>query len=148
MLATTLLFAFGRRLSALLRSEISSEASTAALGTAFLVELLVSVYGGYFGGGIGIMNLAMFAAMGMTDVHEMNALKTVLGAIINGVATVTFVVTGAILWPQGIVMTIGAVIGGYFGAHYAMKAPQAWIRAAVIVVGFAMSIYFFAHAYL
>jgi uncharacterized protein len=111
-------------------------------------QLAISIYGGYFGGGIGIMNLAMFASMGMTDVHEMNALKTILGAIINGVAAVTFVFTGAILWPQALAMTIGAVVGGYYGAHYAMKAPQHWIRAIVIVVGFSMSIYFFAHAYL
>ncbi len=81
------------------------DASTKALVGASIFELLVAIYGGYFGGGIGIMNLAMFAAMGMTDVHEMNALKTVLGAIINGVAAVTFVITGAILWPQALAMT-------------------------------------------
>jgi uncharacterized protein len=136
LLGATLLFTFGKHLTRRISARVSHDASTKAL------------VGGYFGGGIGIMNLAMFAAMGMTDVHEMNALKTVLGAIINGVATVTFVVTGAILWPQGIAMTIGAVVGGYFGAHYAMKAKQSWIRAIVIVVGFSMSIYFFARAYL
>jgi len=148
LLGATLLFTFGKHLTRRISARVSHDASTKALVGASIFELLVAIYGGYFGGGIGIMNLAMFAAMGMTDVHEMNALKTVLGAIINGVATVTFVITGAILWPQGIAMTIGAVIGGYFGAHYAMKAPQIWIRATVIVVGFAMSIYFFAHAYL
>src|SRR6516225_2096195 len=136
MLAATLLFTFGRHLTGRLSAGISHRASNAAIAGASCFELLVAIYGGYFGGGIGIMNLAMFAALGMTDIHEMNALKTVLGAIINGVATVTFVVTGAILWPQGLAMTIGAVVGGYFGAHYAMKAPQHWIRAIVIVVGF------------
>jgi uncharacterized membrane protein YfcA len=148
LLGATLLFTFGKHLTRRISARVSHDASTKALVGASIFELLVAIYGGYFGGGIGIMNLAMFAAMGMTDVHEMNALKTVLGAIINGVATVTFVVTGAILWPQGIAMTIGAVVGGYFGAHYAMKAKQSWIRAIVIVVGFSMSIYFFARAYL
>ena len=143
MLATTLLFAFGRRLSALLRSEISSEASTAALGTAFLVELLVSVYGGYFGGGIGIMNLAMFAALGMTDIHAMNALKVLLSGLTNGVATVTFIFTKAVFWPQALAMTGGAILGGYFSAHYAQKLPQSWIRAFILSIGTGMTAYFF-----
>ena len=107
----------------------------------------MAVYGGYFGGGIGIMNLAMLAAMGMTDIHAMNKLKVILGGIINGVATVTFIATRAILWPQGMVMTAGALLGGYSSAHYAQKLPQAWIRAFVIFAGAAMTIYFFIRGY-
>ena len=95
---------------------------------ASIFELAVAVYGGYFGGGIGIVNLAMLAAVGMTDIHAMNALKSILGVAINGVAAVVFVVKGAIYWPQAIVMIVGALLGGYFGAHYAQKLPQAWIR--------------------
>ena len=147
LLGATLLFTFGKHLTRRISARVSHDATTQAIAGASIFELLVAVYGGYFGGGIGIMNLAMFAAMGMTDVHEMNALKTVLGAIINGVAAIAFVVSGAILWPQAAVMTLGAVIGGYFGAHYAMKAPQHWIRIIVIVVGFAMTAYFFLRAY-
>jgi uncharacterized membrane protein YfcA len=89
----------------------------------------------------------MLAALGMTDIHEMNALKVVLGGVINGVAAVTFVATGAIVWPQAVVMTMGAVAGGYFAAHYAQRLPQSWIRAFVIFVGGAMTIYFFIRAY-
>ena len=112
LLGATLLFTFGKHLTRRISARVSHDASTKALVGASMFELLVAVYGGYFGGGIGIMNLAMFAAMGMTDVHEMNALKTVLGAIINGVAAVAFVLSGAILWPQALVMTVGAVVGG------------------------------------
>jgi uncharacterized protein len=71
----------------------------------------------------------------------------VLGGVINGVASVTFVVTGAIVWPQALVMTVGAVGGGYLSAHYSQKLPPAWIRAFVIFVGSAMTIYFFMRAY-
>lgn len=147
LLGATLLFTFGKHLTRRISARVTHDATTKALIGASIFELVVAIYGGYFGGGIGIMNLAMFAAMGMTDVHEMNALKTVLGAIINGVAAVTFVVTGAILWPQAAVMTVGAVTGGYFGAHYAMKAPQSWIRTIVVVVGFSMTAYFFYRGY-
>ncbi len=79
MLAATLLFAFGKHLTGRISAGIGHDASTKAVTGASIFELVVSVYGGYFGGGIGIMNLAMFAAMGMTDIHEMNALKVLLG---------------------------------------------------------------------
>jgi uncharacterized membrane protein YfcA len=81
--------------------------------------------------------------MGMTDIHEMNALKVILGGVINGVAAVMFIALGAILWPQAIVMTVGATLGGYASAHSAQKLPQSWIRTLVIVVGASMTIYFF-----
>src|SRR5882762_8800899 len=147
MLAATLLFTFGKHLTGRLSAQISHEASNRAVLGASIFELLVAVYGGYFGGGIGIMNLAMLAAMGMTDIHAMNKLKVILGGIINGVAVVTFIVARAILWPQGIVMTAGALLGGYSSAFYAQKLPQAWIRAFVILVGTAMTIYFFIRGY-
>jgi uncharacterized membrane protein YfcA len=147
MLGATLLFAFGKHLTGRIAAGISSDASRGAITGASVFELVVAVYGGYFGGGIGIMNLAMLAAMGMTDIHDMNALKVVLGGVINGVATVTFVITGAIVWPQAIVMIVGAILGGYFAAHYAQKLPQSWIRAFVILVGAAMTVYFFVLGY-
>jgi len=147
MLSATLLFVFGKKLVGNRPSALARDASTTALALAVLFELLLAVYGGYFGGGMGIMNLAMLAALGMTDIHAMNALKVVLSGVINGVAIVMFIAKGAIYWPQGIVMTIGAIIGGYSAAHYSQKLPQAWIRAFVIVVGTGMTIYFFDRAY-
>jgi uncharacterized membrane protein YfcA len=109
--------------------------------------LVVAVYGGYFGGGVGILNLAMLAALGMTDIHAMNALKVVLGGIINGIAVITFIVAHAVVWREGSVMIVGAIFGGYFGAHYAQKLPAAWVRGFVIAVGTAMSAYFFWKGY-
>ncbi|HYL61964.1 MAG TPA: sulfite exporter TauE/SafE family protein [Candidatus Methylomirabilis sp.] len=147
MLGATLLFAFGKHLTGRIAADISDEASSGAIAGASIFELFVAIYGGYFGGGMGIMNLAMLAAMGMTDIHAMNALKVVLGGAINGVATVTFVVTRAIVWPQAIVTTIGAVLGGYFAAHWAQKLPQVWIKSFVILIGTGMTIYFFSRAY-
>jgi uncharacterized membrane protein YfcA len=147
MLGATLLFMFGKHLTGRISAGISHDASSAAVAGAAIFELFVAIYGGYFGGGMGIMNLAMLATLGMTDIHAMNALKVVLGMFINGVATVTFVVTRAIVWPQAIVTTLGATLGGYFAAHYAQRMPQAWIRRFVILVGVAMTVYFFVRAY-
>lgn len=147
LLGATLLFAFGKHLTGRIAAGISHESSNAAVAGASMFELLVAVYGGYFGGGMGIMNLAMLSALGMTDMHAMNALKVVLSGVINGVATVTFIASGAIVWPQAIVMTLGAIFGGYFAAHYAQKLPQSWIRFFVLLVGSAMTVYFFVRAY-
>jgi uncharacterized protein len=147
LLGATLLFAFGKYFTNRLSAGISRDSTNSAVTGASIFEFFVSVYGGYFGGGVGIINLAMLSVLGMTDIHEMNALKVVLGGVINGVATVTFVLSGAILWLQAAVMTVGAVIGGYLAAHYAQKLPQSWVRAFVIGVGAAMTVYFFVRAY-
>ena len=147
LLGATLLFAFGRHLTGRISTDISRDSGTGAVIGASVFELLVAVYGGYFGGGVGIMNLAMLAALGMTDIHAMNKLKVMLGGVINGASTVTFIATGAIVWPQGIVMIAGSVIGGYSTAHYAQKLPQSWVKAFVIFVGAAMTIYFFWSGY-
>lgn len=147
MLGATLLFIFGKRLAGGRSSGVGRDATTAAIVGASVFELGVAVYGGYFGGGVGIVNLAMLAAVGMSDIHAMNALKSVLGMAINGVAVLVFIVKGAVYWPQAIVMIAGAVVGGYFGAHYSLKVPQKWVRAFVILIGLAMSAYFFVKAY-
>jgi uncharacterized membrane protein YfcA len=147
MLGATLLFVFGKRLAGGRASSVGRDATTAAIMGASIFELFVAVYGGYFGGGVGIVNLAMLAAVGMTDIHAMNALKSVLGMAINGIAVLAFVVARAIYWPQAVVMIAGAVVGGYFGAHYAQKLPQQWVRWFVILVGAGMTVYFFVKAY-
>ncbi len=126
---------------------VGHEVTTAAIVGASIFEMIIAVYGGYFGGGMGIVNLAMMAAVGMTDIHAMNALKSILGVAINGVAAMVFIVKGAIYWRQAIVVIAGALIGGYFGAHYAQKLPQAWVRGFVILVGSGMTAYFFVRAY-
>ena len=147
LLGATLLFAFGKQLSGPISAGITHEASNKAVTVASIYELFVAVYGGYFGGGVGIMNLAMLAALGMTDIHAMNKLKVMLGGVINGVATIAFIATGTIVWPQAMVMTAGSILGGYSSAHFSQKLPQAWVKAFVILVGTAMTIYFFIGAY-
>ena len=147
LLGATLLFAFGKHLTGRIAAGISHDASNSAVAVASIYETMVAVYGGYFGGGVGIMNLAMLAALGMTDIHAMNKLKVVLGGVINGVAAVTFMATGVIVWPQALVMSAGSILGGYSSAHFSQKLPQAWVKAFVILVGTAMTIYFFILAY-
>ncbi len=147
LLAATLLFLFGRRFIGKRANAFQQDATLIAIAGTTLFELFVSIYGGYFGGGLGIMNLAMLAMLGLDDIHDMNAIKTVLGAVINGVATALFLFKGAIIWREGLWMTAGAIAGGWLGAHYAQKLPQELVRKVVSIIGVSMTIYFFWRAY-
>lgn len=107
------------------------------------IQVVIAAYGGYFGGGMGIMMLASFALAGMTNIHEMNGLKALLGVSINGLALLTFIVSGAIQWKYGLTMAAGGIFGGYSTAAIARKLEPRYVRLFVIVVGWAMTAYFF-----
>jgi uncharacterized membrane protein YfcA len=107
-----------------------------------LGQFFIAVYGGFFGGGMGILMLAMLEMIHIEDIHAMNGLKALLGTAINGAALVTFIVARQVVWPQAILMIVGAVAGGYGGAYYAQKLDPRWVRASVIGVGTGMTIYF------
>jgi len=107
------------------------------------IQLVIAAYGGYFGGGMGIMMLATFALAGMTNIHEMNGLKALLGVSINGLALLTFMLSGAIQWKYGLTMAVGGVVGGYSTAAFARKLDSRYVRRFVIVVGWLMTAYFF-----
>jgi len=140
----TLLFAFGKRLTGKLGQVVkrTGPPSWPALAGLTLVQLFIAVYGGFFGGGMGILMLAMLEMIHLEDIHAMNGLKALLGTAINGAAVVTFIIAKQVVWPQGILMIVGASAGGYGGAHYAQKLDPRWIRATVICVGAGMTIYF------
>ncbi len=147
MLAATLLFIFGRQLVRPRQSEVVHDATVAALTIATGFQFLVAIYGGYFGGGMGIVILAMLTAFGMADMHQMNALKIVLSTATNGVAVAIFVASHAVFWPQALVMIVGAALGGFFGAHYSLRLPPKLVRWFVIAVGSSMTAYFFVRSY-
>jgi uncharacterized membrane protein YfcA len=115
-------------------------ASTTWLVGALLFQLLVALYGGYFGAGIGILMLAAFGIMGFTDIHQMNGLKNFLALCINGVASVYFIWNGMVSWPHALVMAVGAIVGGIWGAGAARRIGPKGVRRIVIVVGFTMAL--------
>lgn len=142
LLFATLLFSFGAAVTGRLRA-----GARASLGVAIGAQLLIGVYGGYFGGGIGIMMLAVLSLLGMTDIHRMNSLKAVLGTLANGVAVVTFVIAGAVAWAPGGVMVVGGVVGGYAGAALARQVEPGLVRKLVLAVAWSMTGYFFLRTY-
>lgn len=145
LLLATLLFAFSGSITARLRTRSIDKTppSRRVLIGISAAQLIIAIYGGYFGGGIGILMLTTLAMMGLDNIHEMNALKTLLASCINGIAVVTFIIAGAVVWPEAILMIFGAILGGYGGAYYARKIDPKWVRLFVIIVGIALTIYFF-----
>ena len=105
-----------------------------ALGLLF-GQLLVGIYGGYFGAGIGILMLAALGLMGFTNIHRMNGLKNWGGFCMNLVAALSFGVSGIVRWPVALGMALGSVAGGYIGARAALRVPQEVVRGAVAAVG-------------
>ena len=145
LLLATLLFAFSGQITKLLRVRNVEKTHTSwrgLVGISFL-QLIIAIYGGYFGAGIGILMLATLALMGMDNIHEMNAVKTLLTAFINGVAVIIFIIYGIVAWTQAIIMLVGAIIGGYGAAYFARKIDQKYVRGFVIVVGLTLTVYFF-----
>ncbi len=151
LLATaTALFALSDRIapSAFIRSPVRSRGSLLRIAFVSLLQLVISIYGGYFGAGMGIVLLATLALIGMQNIHSMNAAKSLLSAIINGVAIVTFVMARTIIWPYALIMALGAIAGGYFGAYYGRRVEPKLVRGLVIAVGSALSTYFFVHSWM
>jgi uncharacterized membrane protein YfcA len=104
-----------------------------------LFQLAVSIYGGYFGAGMGIMMLAGLALMGFTSIHRMIALRNLWAIWINAVAAVYFVVRGTVSWPDAVVLTAGQVVGASLGAAGVRRLRPGTVRAIVIAVGVAMT---------
>jgi len=150
LLLATLLFAFSKRINTYVRGAISGKSmpqSTVRIAVIGL-QFVIAVYGGFFGGGIGIMMLAAFGLLGMDNIHRMNGIKTLMATVINGVAVLAFVLAGTIYWPQALIMVVGAIIGGFGGATYAQRINPQRVRQFVIVVGCVMTVIFFVRTYL
>lgn len=141
LLTATLLFAFKSRIE---QGGAVSRAAPSWLQTVVLFG--VAVYGGFFGGGMGIMFMATFSLLGMPDLHHANALKVLMTVVVNGISVITFVVVGVVVWPSALVMVGGSILGGYLGAHYAKRVSPARLRQIIVTIGLVLTAYFFWRA--
>ena len=142
----TLLFAFSPQLSSVMqafRARGQAAGGAATPHNNVLVQLLVSVYGGFFGAGMGILMMASLAISGHKDVQEINALKNLLSSVVYSVTVVTFIIANAVSWPHTLIMLTAASLGGYGGARVARSLQGPWLRRVVIAVGAVLSVYYF-----
>ena len=107
-------------------------------------QFAVGIYGGYFGAGAGILMLAVFGLMGLTNIHQMNGLKNINGICFNGVAAIAFAIMGLVNWPIALVMSIGSAVGGFAMSGLAQRVPQVWVRHAVTLIGLGSAVWLFA----
>ncbi len=147
----TLLFLLQPRIAAWLRSRSGEVPGAISADTlppppgmwAAVVQFAVAVYGGYFGAGAGIVMLAAFGLLGLSNVHQMNGLKNFLALLFNFVAIVTFSISGLVQWPIAVVMALGSIVGGHYAARYAQRTNQAVMRQLIGVIGVASAIWLF-----
>lgn len=146
LLLATLLFAFSgpiRRLAAHPRTEAIQRRGVPQHTILSMVVLAVAVYGGYFGAGIGLMLLAAFALLGFTDIHAMNAMRTLLAGLSNSAAVLAFVLSGMVDWRYAPLMLAGSVLGGYVGAAAARRVNPHFVRWAVVALGTVLTAWYF-----
>lgn len=140
LLFATLVFAFGERITAALKRETTDHPAPHRAGL-----ITTAIYGGYFNGGLGIILLALFAASGYRDIHQMNGLKTLLSAVLALTSVTTFIFAGLIAWPQAVVMMLASIVGGYAGVVWAKRLPPRWVKWLVVGIASMMTLIFFAN---
>jgi uncharacterized protein len=111
--------------------------------SALLVHFIISIYGGYFGGGIGFLMLAALTMFGMRDINAMNGLKLALVGVMTATAIVAFVVADVVRWAEALPMVVGSVAGGYAAAVGAQRIDPRLIKALIIVLGAGLTVLFF-----
>jgi uncharacterized protein len=122
----------------------ASASSGSAWMAVTLFQVVVAIYGGYFGAGIGILMLTALAFVVPGDIHRLNGLKTFLAACINGVSVLVFLAEGKVVWSYGLTMALAGIAGGFCGAHFGRRLPTAAVRWFVIVMGLTISAVQFA----
>jgi uncharacterized protein len=111
-------------------------------------QLPISLYGGYLGGGIGLLMLAALTLLGGgRDMHRLNGLKSVLGLAINLSATMVFVGSGLVDWPKALAMAVASTIGGYVAARSSLRLDARVVKRFVVILGWLMTLVFFVKTF-
>ena len=140
ILFATLVFAFGDRLRTLLLDLMNENSANKAL---YIALFLFSIYGGYFGAGLGIILLAIVQIMGYSPFHVANSLKNLLATFFTLVSICVFGLGGIIAWPEALVMMSGSTLGGYFGGRYSIYIREQYLRGGVIIFGLILTVVYF-----
>jgi uncharacterized membrane protein YfcA len=142
LLTATLLFAFSEKIRAFIAPWAQGKSLPAAI-SAYVVMTLVSIYGGFFGAGMGIMMLAALAILESADYHKANAIKNIVATVIQAISAGILIAGGLVHWQQGFVAMGASIVGGYVGVHFARRIPPKIIRAVVVAAGAGLTVIFF-----
>jgi len=142
LLVAFLVIAFGRHAAAWLHDRV-----TIGRPTLIAAQALLGIYGGYFGGGVGLMTTAVYGLLANVSPRALFAPRTLMLAIANAAAAIVFVASGLVRWPACLPMLAGAIIGGWVGAIIGKRLPARLVRVWTLAVTAATTIVFFARVY-
>jgi len=142
LLIATVIFYLGPRLAVLVQEKFHVRP-----GLVLSCQFIVAIYGGYFGGAVGLMMLAVWSLFSLGDIKALSATRVLLVSAMNGVAVICFILAGTVLWPQTLLMLVAAVIGGYLGARVALRLNAGHLRTVISVLNVLVTIAFFYRAY-
>lgn len=142
MLSATLALAFARRLGELLRRHL-----TVGRSTAIAIQGVLGIYGGYFGGAVGLMMIAVWGLLHDSDPKSMNGPRTLLVATANTIAVIIFLVAHAVYWREGSVLLVSALCGGYVGTQIGRRASAGAVRVLTLAVSTFITLAFFFKVY-
>ncbi|HWU74058.1 MAG TPA: sulfite exporter TauE/SafE family protein [Sphingomonas sp.] len=134
--------AFGKHAAAWLRERV-----TIGRGSLMGVQMLLGIYGGYFGGGVGLMTTATYGLLAGHTPRELFAPRTLMLAIANFAAAIVFIAAGMVRWIACLPMLAGSILGGWAGAHIGKRLPASAVRVWTLLVTGVTTIVFFARAY-
>lgn len=149
LLFATVLFIFGGQINTGLKKMATNHRHASSIGGVLLLVILlgVSIYGGFFNAGLGIIALSYLALAGHTNINAMNGLKLLISSVVSLIAIALFIYNDVIAWYEGTIVLCGTLAGGYVSAHVSRKLPQKHVRRFVIVASIATTLYFFFDIY-
>lgn len=142
LLVATLLFAGSERIRVATAPWADSKAGSAGK-IAAVIMFVVSVYGGFFAAGMGIMMLAALVITEKGDYHKANAIKVLASMLIQVMSSGLLIFSGLVHWPAAIVTMVASTVGGYYGVDLARRVPTRIIRAVVVSTGAVLTVVFF-----
>jgi len=142
LLTATVMLILGPRVGGALRAR-----ATGGPVTILAIQFLLGVYGGYFGGAVGLMMLAAWSLVTSADIKALNPSRMMMVTAANTIAVLCFVGLGIVWWPQTLALGLGAIVGGYSGAHIGRRLPARIVRTMTIVIAVTITISFFYRAF-
>jgi uncharacterized membrane protein YfcA len=144
LLAASLIFGFSKPITRWLTTRGGGGGKSPAMQAIGRVcEFAFSMYGGFFGAGLGVIMMAGYAIAGIQDVKQTNALKNMMGVVITTTSALTFIVRGEVNWPAAFAMLCGALAGGFAGGKLARVIPDGAMRVLVTAFGLFMAGWYF-----
>ena len=133
---------FGKRAADWLHARV-----TIGRGTLLTTQSLLGVYGGYFGGGVGLITTALYGLLANIQPRELFAIRTTMLAVANLAAALVFVAFAMVWWWACLPMLAGSILGGWLGARFGKRLSPAAVRAWTLVVTGGTTAVFFVRAY-